>query len=218
MRLLIYIAVVLLQARLGACAFTSNAIFASPTQTDVKFSCAAAPTTLPDINYGLSDAEFHAWLTDEVADCPGRNTYSSAYEDSLNAIVQWRRRYRGNPALWKRVFKKERVIKELIESAPIIESVRKVVAKNSDDDKYTIVDLCSGKGYLSMFLSEILPKGKVERFILVDKAWAIASKETAELKPHHMNWDHVYGINPLSEESYFCTWPIPLFTSKQGEK
>ena len=186
MRLLIYIAVVLLQARLGACAFTSNAIFASPTQTDVKFSCAAAPTTLPDINYGLSDEEFHAWLMDEVSDCPGRNTYSSAYEDSLNAIVQWRRRYRGNPALWKRVFKKERVIKELIESAPIIESVKQVVANNSDESKYTIVDLCSGKGYLSMFLSEILPKGKVERFILVDKSSAIASKETT-VSAHHMN-------------------------------
>ena len=29
------------------------------------------------------------------------------------------------------------------------------------DKKVTIVDLCSGKGYLSMLLSEILPRDKV---------------------------------------------------------
>jgi hypothetical protein len=67
-----------------------------------------------------------------------------------------------------------------------------------------------------MLLSEILPKEKVERCILVDKAWAIASKETTELKPHHMNWEHIYGTNPLTDDSYFTTWPIKLYTSKQG--
>ena len=175
--------------------------------------------SLPDINYGLSDEEFHSWLTDEVANCPGRNTYSSVYDDSIDAIIQWRKRYRGNPLLWKRIFKKERVIKELIESAPIIEMVKKVVESSRDgSEKFTIIELCSGKGYLSMFLSEILPADKVERCVLVDKAWAIASKDTTELKPHHMNWDHIYGINPMTDESYFTTWPINLYTSKQGKE
>ena len=106
---------------------------------------------------------------------------------------------------------------ELVESAPIIEAVKQVVSNSSSsDEKITIIDLCSGKGYLSMFLSEMLSEEKVERFILVDKAWAIASKETKELKPHHMNWDHIYGNNPLTFESYFTNWPIPLYTSKQG--
>lgn len=96
--------------------------------------------------------------------------------------------------------------------------VKKVVETSPDgSEKFTIIDLCSGKGYLSMFLSEILPTEKVERCVLVDKAWAIASKETTELKPHHMNWDHIYGINPMTDESYFTTWPIKLYTSKQGE-
>lgn len=188
------------------------------------------PTTLPDLNYGLSDEEFHAWLHNEVRDAPGRNTYSSAYEDSLNAIVKWRKRYRGNPSLWKRVFKKDRVVKELIESAPVIEFVKRAIVESSsnnnidddDDDKkkFTIIDLCSGKGYLSMFLSEILPKEKVDKFILVDKAWAIASKKTTpELKPHHMNWDHIYGTSVNNNHSsYFTTWPIPLYTSKQDLK
>lgn len=153
---------------------------------------------------------------DEIKDCPGRKTYCQVYEDSAAAITSWRRRYRGNPMLWKRIFKKDRVIKELIESAPIIESVKQVVQSFQDsDEKVTIVDLCSGKGYLSMFLSEMLPRDKVERFVLVDRAWAVAARG-AELKPHHMNWDHLYSTNPLTDESYFTTWPIPLYTSKQG--
>mmetsp|Transcript_27739 Transcript_27739/g.47128 ORF Transcript_27739/g.47128 Transcript_27739/m.47128 type:complete len:393 (-) Transcript_27739:35-1213(-) len=180
-------------------------------------------TSLPDINYGLSDKEFHTWLQNQVQDAPGRNTYASTYEDSLTAIVNWRKRYRGNPQVWKRIFKKDRVVKELIESAPVIEFVKRAMDNQDDDDeKFTIIDLCSGKGYLSMFLSEILPKEKVDKFILVDKAWAIANKKTTtELKPHHMNWDHIYGttVNTDGEESsYFTTWPIPLYTSKQDLK
>eukprot|EP00985_Skeletonema_marinoi_P034508 scaffold44103_cov161-Skeletonema_marinoi.AAC.5 len=179
-------------------------------------------TSLPDINYGLSDKEFHTWLQNQVQDAPGRNTYASTYEDSLTAIVNWRKRYRGNPQVWKRIFKKDRVVKELIESAPVIEFVKRAMDNQDDDEKFTIIDLCSGKGYLSMFLSEILPKEKVEKFILVDKAWAIANKKTTtELKPHHMNWDHIYGttVNMDGEESsYFTTWPIPLYTSKQDLK
>lgn len=105
-----------------------------------------------------------------------------------------------------------------MESAPIIEAVKQVIESSEESEQFTIMDLCSGKGYLSMFLSEILSKEKVEKFVLVDKAWAIASKETKELKPHHMNWDHIYGVNPLLDESYFTSWPIPLYTSKQDLK
>jgi len=184
--------------------------------------------TLPDLNYGLTDEEFRLWLLNEVKDAPGRNTYDAVFQDSIQAIIKWRQRFRGNPMVWKRIFKKDRVIKELIESAPIIENVKRLVIHNNNDDingKYTIMDLCCGKGYLSMFLSEILPSDKVERFILIDKAWAIASKETKELKPHHMNWDHIYGNIPSSllsgdddSSTYFTTWPIPLYTSKQDLK
>ena len=121
-------------------------------------------SSLPDINYGLSDEEFGAWLLDEVKDCPGRATYSTVYEHSIMAIVKWRQRYRGNPKLWKRIFKKERVIKELIESAPIIEAVKQAVEESNSNSsnistdetqQFTIIDLCSGKGYLAMILSGI---------------------------------------------------------------
>lgn len=37
-----------------------------------------------------------------------------------------------------------------------------------------------------------------------------------------MNWDHIYGKIPSPEaerdQSYFSTWPIPLYTSKQNLK
>jgi hypothetical protein len=121
--------------------------------------------------------------------------------------------------LWKRIFKKDRVIKELSESAPIIDWVKKAIeSSHVESEKWSVIDLCSGKGYLSMFLSEILPKDKVERCVLVDKAWAIASKETTSLKTHHMNWDHIYSTNPVTGVSYFTTWPIRLYTSKQGKE
>ena len=64
-------------------------------------------------------------------------------------------------------------------------------------------------GYLSMILSEMLPPSKVERFLLIDKAWASHGTEPS---PHHMNWDHVCHAH------YKDTWPIPLIPSKQDLK
>jgi len=178
--------------------------------------------------FGLTDDEFGAWLTDELANSPGRQQYKTVFDQAIVAIIKWRQRYRGNPKIWKRIFKKERVLKELIESAPIIHSVQIFVNENENrkDAPYTILDLCSGKGYLSMFLSEILPPEKVQKIILIDKAWAMCN---AELLPHHINWDHIYGTIPdgnnddgkeqdTEASTYFTTWPIPLHTSKQDLK
>ena len=194
-------------------------------------------------NVGLTDDEFHIWLQHQLEDVPGRNDYPCVYEKCINAIVNWRIRYRGNPRLWKRIFKKERVLKELVESAPIIDFVMKYVdsyENHNEMKKITIMDLCSGKGYLSMFLSEILPGDKVDKFILIDKAWAMCN--TKELEPHHINWDHIYGkiqnledgenrfenrgqqvmidagLGNIGHDTYFTTWPIPLHTSKQDLK
>lgn len=188
----------------------------------------------PESSVGLTDEEFSSWMFSELASAPGRQEYKTTFDSAIGAIVKWRKRFRGNPAVWKRLFKRDRVFKELIESAPILHMVLKFV--NSDenkvrnDDKITILDLCSGKGYLSMFLSEMLPPEKVEKIVLVDKAWAMCN---GEVLPHHMNWGHIYGkipqLNDLSEKgdeqlvletnsTYFTTWPIPLHTSKQDLK
>jgi hypothetical protein len=105
------------------------------------------------------------------------------------------------------------VFKEFLEAVPIIDAVICLVAE-SKNENFTIVDLASGKGYLSMLLSELLPKEKVTKFILVDKAWPMCNSEPS---PHHMSWEHIYG-NKTETESYFDTWPIPLHTSKQDLK
>lgn len=187
----------------------------------------------PDSSVGLTDDEFVSWLSEELADAPGRDVYTTTFDSAILAIVKWRQRFRGNPAVWKRIFKKDRVFKELIESVPVLNLVQKFVDNNSNSEdsnqKITILDLCSGKGYLSMFLSEMLPAEKVSKILLVDKAWAMCN---SEVLPHHMNWDHIYGDippeihqPPLAEnvssdqdETYFTTWPIPLHTSKQDLK
>jgi hypothetical protein len=198
----------------------------------------------------LTDIEFKAWLTTELQDAapPGHRhstTYKTTYDNAIIAIVKWRQRYHGNPVVWKRIFKKDRVFKELIESVPVLHSVQKIVNhtntgsnnkddidENDEDNKITILDLCSGKGYLSMFLSEILPPEKVSKIILIDKAWPLCN---GDVLPHHMNWEHIYGNIPLSRNTgegenniinltttttttYFETWPIPLHTSKQDLK
>ena len=193
---------------------------------------------------------FRLWLQSELRQAPGYNRYEATYEAAIAAIVQWRQRYAGNPTVWKRLFTKDRVLKEVIECIPILQAVHTYVAQytvTTTDPKITILDLCSGKGYLSMLLSEMLPPDKVSKCILIDKAWPTCH---ATPKPHHMNWDHIYGnittttttttannnntTNTTIEEgnehkeeeqdkaagtgTYFTTWPIPLHTSKQNLK
>ena len=37
----------------------------------------------------------------------------------------------------------------------------------------TLVDLCSGFGYLSMLLADILPRTRIQRILLVDRSWPL---------------------------------------------
>ena len=68
----------------------------------------------------------------------------------------------------------------------------------------TVVDLCSGKGYLSMLLAELLPPDRVRGCVLVDKAWP---RHDVEVRHDHINPEHVW-------EPYRSAWPVPLLTSK----
>ena len=62
-----------------------------------------------------------------------------------------------------RFTRRERIIKELNEIAPILDVVLDAVDKLTllPNEQLTIVDLCSGFGFLAMFLSELLPPEKV---------------------------------------------------------
>lgn len=171
-----------------------------------------------DGSYGWTDQEFRDWILQElIIEAPGlyRN-YTTMFGDAADCILKWRQRYRGDNGVWKRLFKRDRVVKEVIESIPIIDAVNTWIQDPCLADNMqnvTIIDLCSGKGYLSMILSEYLPPDRVKKFVLVDKAWPMCYSEP---KPHHINWAHIYG--DLVETDYFNTWPIPLHTSKQDMK
>lgn len=161
--------------------------------------------------FGWTDDEFESWVASELSTDPLVESYPETFAVAPRCITNWRRRFRGNPVLWRRIFKRDRVFKEFLEAVPIIDAVVRLIDE-SEEKHFTIVDLASGKGYLSMFLSELLPPDKVDKFVLIDKAWPMCGSTP---KDHHMNWDHIYGNTTVESEAYFGTWPIPLHTSKQ---
>jgi hypothetical protein len=79
------------------------------------------------------------------------------------------------------------------------------------DKKLLVIHTVCFIGYLSMLLSEMLPPSRVERFILIDKAWPLHNQSEDEIQSHHINHDHIY-------EPYYERWPIPLVTSKRDLK
>ena len=198
----------------------------------------ATPVAPPDDNknteseatsYGWTDEQFKFWFGKKLAAHPLMDKYPRIQATAPRAVTAWRARYRGNPTLWRRVFTVDRVIKELVEAAPILDAVIQIVDETDIEEtgNLTVLDLASGRGFLSMYLSETLPKEKVEKIILVDKAWPMCNAE--EVLPHQMSWEHIYGNRTNSLEdgdgsssspssTYFDTWPIHLHTSKQDLK
>ncbi|CAB9515615.1 expressed unknown protein [Seminavis robusta] len=77
-------------------------------------------------SFGCNDEEFEDWIRNELChnntDQALCRAYPTLFQDlPPRAIGQWRQRYRGNPTLWRRLFKKERVLKEFIEAVPILD-------------------------------------------------------------------------------------------------
>jgi hypothetical protein len=175
------------------------------TSVSVINTIGSSPSLIP---LSSTEEEFEAWLRTEIDCIPNQKDHAIVFDNAVGAIVQWRRRYRGNPAVWQRLFKAKNVVKELSEAAPIIEAVAQLIHDHDGPDKVTIVDLASGKGYLSMFLSELLPPEKVNKLILVDKAWPMCGSTP---QPHHMNWDHIYG-NALKHQAPISTRGPSRFT------
>lgn len=177
-----------------------------------------APSASGDgAQFGLSDAEFETLLARALQQSPMYHEYLTVFQAAPKIMTEWRQRYRGNPALWKRLFQKDRVIKEFVEAAPIIDAVKRLVddAVLVNGQQFTIFDLACGRGYLSMTLSHLLPPEKVKKLVLVDKQWPMHNMTP---KPHHISWTHIYGSHKKVEDQsipcYFDTWPIELHTSK----
>jgi len=154
------------------------------------------------------------WLREQLATMPMGREYPALVERCALVMENWKREFPKK--LWRRVVKGDRLAKELNEAAPVIDRTMKYVdamtarAPGEEDARAVIVDLCSGFGYLAMFLSEILPRNKVREIILVDKMWPMYG--TAPM-PHHINWEHVYG-----SDDWTYDWPIQLSTRKVNLK
>ena len=162
-----------------------------------------------------SDEEFRRILKERLDENPLSKDYPDIFEKAPDCFVKWRQRFStSNPRLWKRLFDTDRVLKEFFEAVPVLDAVYRMIDTDTrlrqeeqeheqDPTKppqtYTIIDLCSGKGYLGMILSEILPPSKVFRIVLMDKAWPMRN---APMESQHINWDHIYGTynNPNSNE------------------
>ena len=173
-----------------------------------------------DNTYGLSDDEFQNWFAERLASHPLMEDYPRIQLLASRAVTQWRQRFRGNIQLWRKLFKGERVVKEIIEGAPVLDATINIVENlpEGNEEKFTLIDLASGRGYISMILSEVLPPHKVEKIYLIDKAWPLSG--TVDALPHQISWEHLYGNRPEEQGGgcYFKTWPIPLHTSKQDLK
>ena len=169
-------------------------------------------------------ATFATWLRGEMSRAPNYVDFPEVYADAEVAILRWRQRYlSSSPRLWRSLMKADRMLKELVEAAPVIAAVRAVVEDEGalgPGERFSIVDLCSGKGFLSMFLSETLDPQKVERCFLVDKQWPpLDWPHDQPILPHHISDAHIYAERGAGEQTnYFKTWPIPLHTSKQDLK
>ena len=170
------------------------------------------------IDIEWTDDEFETYLHTELMKHPLSTEYPALFDMAPKIICKWRQRYRGNAPLWKRLFQKDRVLKEFIEAVPIIDAVQTLVTNgggvndNNDNtasrlengegkkinNKYTIIDLACGRGYLSMILSELLPPDKVEKIVLVDKAWAM---HNITPESHHISSAHIYGTVTTTTDS-----------------
>ena len=73
------------------------------------------------------ESTFSAWLASQLAEAPSAHLHEELFADVHACVLRWRRRYRGNPRLW-RSLKAERIVKEVVEAAPVLTAAREVVA------------------------------------------------------------------------------------------
>ena len=157
------------------------------------------------------DDGFVDWLREEVAKCPAWAEHAEILERCVQIAGRtWRERFGRDRKLWSRIRRGKRLIKELAESAPVLVRVLRAVEALELPDpskKLVILDLCSGFGYLAMFLSELLAPfaHKVEKIVCVDIRWA---PHSVELAAHHLNPEHLFAPG----------WPIRLTTSRADLK
>jgi len=131
-------------------------------------------------------------------------------ERAVDVVCRLRHRCtsRGEGEKWQRLLKSGRMLKEMNEVLPVVASVMEWVANDANSGKkVTVIDLCSGVGYLSIFLAELLAGSpRLARFVLVDSSFPQLG---ATPKAHHINPSH------LQMEDF---WPFELTQRKYDLK
>lgn len=208
--------------RVGSCSYGDNCRFAHvdletasahQAKTDKKRSRqlqrlrAVAIRSDPSENSGIIAGSFGSAerLQKEMRSCPIYEQYEEVFEEGIQVITKWTERFRSRSDIWARFIKTtdqqiSRVVKEFIEAAPVIARVRaSVCTLTPSKEKVTIVDLCSGFGFMSMFLSEMLPPEKVCRILLIDNRWSHSAlqRDIAGMSPI----THCEPVVSRSEES-----------------
>ena len=154
----------------------------------------------------ITNEEWAHWLAADLRACAAYAAHAELIEKCCAIAAKWRSRFWERKALWCRIRRGRRLAKELAEVLPVITRVLSAIEEAGDDSPpLVIVDLCSGFGYMGMFLSELLPANKVERIVLVDKMWA---RHNVARKPHHISPEHIEDPG----------WPIRLTTSRADLK
>lgn len=153
-----------------------------------------------------------ATLVGALRQQPISTLYPELTEEYVGVLTSWKERF--SPAVWTRMTKHgtdrtPRCVKEMNECAPVVVAVREALRRRASDESEppaTIVDLCSGFGFLGMLLSEVLEPGAVECIHLVDQMWPMANAK--ESGPTQITWEHIRAPG----------WPIPLRTRKTNLK
>jgi len=173
-----------------------------------------------------------------LAALPEPNSYAALLAEAAEAVVAIKRRVQGLgrqhkedidvEALWCRLFKSGRMFKEMTESLPMVArflSWLEALGSEGDNDgkePVTVVELCSGIGYMSMLLSEIVRAREEEalagttarrrsslrsiaRFVLIDNAFPMQGMEA---KAQHINPQHLLAPNLFAHDLSFRKYDL----------
>jgi hypothetical protein len=112
-----------------------------------------------ELLWAESTQKFRGWIFGAVRECVVYPSFPSEMDEAAEAICRWRLRFRGGTekeswATWLRIMKSGRCVKELNEVIPVVAWARRQVGAidTKSVGKVEILDLCSGFGYLAMFL------------------------------------------------------------------
>ncbi|CAK9075142.1 unnamed protein product [Durusdinium trenchii] len=157
------------------------------------------------------EEDFAVWLRCALSEGDLGKQFPSLCQRLAEVACSWRQRF--DPPLWARLARDKcsTLIKEAREAVPVIDFVIRHLGELGEaHGQVTIVDLCSGLGFLGMFLSELLPPERVHVCLLLDQAWPLKGEnQPSEYSPGRrgrtrLNWDHIYQL----------AWPIPLVTRR----